>query len=180
MKTIDNSDNRQLKQKGMAIIMALVFLLILTVLGITATNSSILSEKMSQNMKDMTGAFQAAESALGDGEDWLHDQGSIPSAVSSCTSSPCNVWALNSLSTPYLQTSSWWLSNARSYSASIPNAAAQPMYIIELYSFVPYDLSPNTLATGRGYYYYRVTARGMGSTNSAVANVQSIYATQYN
>lgn len=168
-------------QQGMALIMAIVFLVILTVLGITAMNSSVLSEKMTQNMKDMTGAFQAAESALGDGEMWLGNSTSVPLPVSTCTSPPCRVWTLNSLgSTLNQQTTTWWQSNAQTYSALIPNAAIQPMYIIELFNFVPYDLSPNSLATGKGYYYYRVTARGIGSTQNAVANVQSIYATKFN
>jgi type IV pilus assembly protein PilX len=178
MKTVKRIHSNQ---QGMALVMAIVFLLILTVLGIAAMNSSVFSEKMTQNMKDMTGAFQAAESALGDGEKWLGNSTSVPLPVSTCTSPPCSVWTLNSLgSTLSQQTTTWWQSNAQAYSASIPNAAIQPMYIIELFNFVPYDLSPNSLATGKGYYYYRVTARGIGSTPNAVANVQSIYATKFN
>ena len=50
----------------------------------------------------------------------------------------------------------------------------------ELFGFVPYDLSPSALASGRGYYFYQITARGFGTTNASVANVQSIFAAQFN
>lgn len=177
MRTLNIINN---KQNGMALLMALIFLLVLTVLGITVTSSTILSEKMSQNMRDMTSAFEAAESALGDGESWANNLNTIPTAVSTCSSAPCSVWQLNVLSTPSAQPMSWWQSNGRAYSTTIPGLASQPRYIVELFSFVPYDLSPNSLASGRGYYYYRITAKGVGTTNSAVASVQSIYATQFN
>lgn len=169
--------HNQSNQHGMAIIMALVFLLVLTVLGITATNTTILTEKMSQNMRDMTSAFQAGESALGDGEGWLENQTAVPST---CSAAPCNVWMVNTPGSSYQQPTSWWQTNGRAFSTTIPGLAVQPRYIIEQYSFVPYDLSPNTLATGKGYFYYRVTARGIGGTTNAIANVQSIYVMRYN
>lgn len=166
--------------QGIALISAIIFLLILTVLGITGVNSTILTEKMSQNMRDMTTSFEAAESALGDGEQWIQAQIAPPAAVTTCTAPPCAVWQLNVLTTPYKQAASWWQSNAHPLSTTILGLAQQPMYLIELYSFVPYDLSPNSAASGRGYYYYRITARGVGDTVSATTNVQSIYAVQYN
>lgn len=173
--------NKSVKQKGMAIVMAMVFLLILTVLGITATNSTILTEKMSENMRDMTSAFEAAETALGDGEAQVQAMATAPTVVTSCTASPCNVvWQLNTLPNLATQSNSWWQANARSYSSSVVNVAQQPMYIIELYSFVPYDLSPGSASAGRGSYYFRVTARGIGLTSNTVVNVQSIYSTQIN
>jgi len=44
--------------------MALVILLILTILGITAMSTSSLEQKMAGNIQDMTRAFQAAESGV--------------------------------------------------------------------------------------------------------------------
>lgn len=173
------STNHQ--QAGMAIVMAMVFLLVLTVLGITATNSSILSEKMNENMRDMTSAFEAAEMALGTGETQIQAMATAPNIITSCTASPCNaVWQLNTLPNLATQTNTWWQTNGQAYSATVANVAQQPTFIIELYSFTPYDLSPNSTASGVGVYYFRVTARGVGLTNNAVATVQSIYSTQIN
>lgn len=169
------------KQKGIAIVMALVFLLVLTILGITSTNSTILTEKMSQNMRDSTTAFEAAETALGDGEAKIQSLAVAPSTVTSCGVSPCNVvWQLNTLPNLITKSNSWWQANGQTFSSSVANVAQQPMYIIELYSYIPYDLSPTTAANGQGSYYFRITARGVGSTSNTVINVQSIYSTQIN
>jgi Tfp pilus assembly protein PilX len=51
------------KQKGAALFTALIFLLILTLIGVTALRNSGLSEKMSANSQIAQMAFQAAESA---------------------------------------------------------------------------------------------------------------------
>ena len=44
--------------------MALVILLILTILGVTAMSTSSLEQKMAGNIQDLTRAFQAAESGV--------------------------------------------------------------------------------------------------------------------
>lgn len=51
-------------ERGMALVMALVILVILTILGITAMSTSSLQEKMAGNVQEQTRAFQAAESGL--------------------------------------------------------------------------------------------------------------------
>lgn len=53
-----------LPQRGAALVMALVILLILTILGITAIGTSSLEEKMAGNIQETTRAFEAAESGL--------------------------------------------------------------------------------------------------------------------
>ena len=169
-----------LKQDGMVIIVGLIFLMILTLIGVSAMNSTALSEKLTQNLRDSTAAFEAAEASMTDGEAWLQGQVVAPTAVTTCTSSPCNVWASNTLGTIYTQPTSWWQSNARSFSGTLYGVATQPRYLIEFHSFVPYELSPESLGKGQGYYYYRVNARGTGATSNAQVNLQSIYVTQYN
>jgi type IV pilus assembly protein PilX len=51
-------------QQGAALVMALVILLILTILGVTAMSTSSLEQKMAGNIQDLTRAFQAAESGV--------------------------------------------------------------------------------------------------------------------
>jgi len=51
-------------QRGTALIMSMVILMILTILGITAMGTASLEEKMSGNTQEATRAFQAAESGL--------------------------------------------------------------------------------------------------------------------
>lgn len=168
------------KQNGMVIILGIIFLLILTILGITAMSSTVVTEKMSQNLREVTTAFGASESALSDGEQWIQNQTSPPSPVATCSTPPCNVWQLDAAGTVYQNTSSWWQSQARPFSTTIGNVSSQPRFVIEQFRFVPYDLSPNSLSTGRGYYYYRVSSRGVGATTNSLILLQSIYAVQYN
>ena len=52
------------KQKGAALFTALIFLLILTLIGVTAMRDSGLSERMSANSQVSQMAFMAAESAI--------------------------------------------------------------------------------------------------------------------
>ncbi|MGA9031455.1 MAG: PilX N-terminal domain-containing pilus assembly protein [Sulfuricaulis sp.] len=52
------------RQRGTALIMSLVILMILTILGITAMSTASLEEKMSGNTQEGTRAFEVAESGL--------------------------------------------------------------------------------------------------------------------
>ncbi len=53
-----------MKQRGAALIVSMLFLLIMTVLGISAMNTNILEEKMVTNSRFQNLAFQAADSCL--------------------------------------------------------------------------------------------------------------------
>ena len=63
------------KQSGVILVTALLFLLVLTVLGISAITNTALEEKMAGNLADRNMAFQAAESGLRDGAEWLRSVG---------------------------------------------------------------------------------------------------------
>jgi len=55
-------------QHGAALITGLIFLVILTLLGITAMRTSTLEERIAGNTRDRNVAFQAGDTALRDGE----------------------------------------------------------------------------------------------------------------
>jgi type IV pilus assembly protein PilX len=54
------------RQDGAVLIVALLFLVILTMLGVTAMSGTTMEERMSGNSRDMNVALQAAEAALRD------------------------------------------------------------------------------------------------------------------
>lgn len=54
------------RQRGAALVMSMMILMILTILGISAMGTASLEEKMSGNTQEATRAFQAAESGLVD------------------------------------------------------------------------------------------------------------------
>lgn len=168
------------QQNGAILVSGLIFLLILTIIGVSSMQSVSLTEKMTSNLRDTHLAFQATESALADGERWIHAQQAQPTAVESCGSPPCQLWGSDILGTVYSKNESWWQSNATNYSSSLYGLSAQPQYVIEEYTFVPFELSPDAQSKGHGYHYYKVTARGKGKQSTSSTILESIYSTQYN
>lgn len=63
--------SRRRGERGSALAIALVFLLVLTLLGLSAMRGSNLQERMAGNLRDRNMAFQSAEAALRAGEAWL-------------------------------------------------------------------------------------------------------------
>ena len=72
-------------QRGTALVMTLVILLLLTMLGITAINTSTLEERMAGNTKDQNLSFQAAETALRAAEAWV----TSTTTAAACARSGC-------------------------------------------------------------------------------------------
>jgi len=73
----------KISETGAALFVSLVFLLIMTIVGLAGMQNTSLQEKMAGHLRDSDLAFQAAESALKAGEAVL-SSGNIPTFV--CTS----------------------------------------------------------------------------------------------
>lgn len=177
------------RQKGFVLVMALVFLALLTIIGVTAMGTTSLEEKMAGNMKDRNLAFQAAESALLAAERWYEVQTTKPVFpdtanglyVTDSTSAVTNWDAVN-----------WSSANVVTYpctptltsgcGSGVDKVNTQPKYIIEDLGELPEEkgsiVSP-TDYKGKGSTIARITARGTGGTDAAVSMVQSTYARQF-
>jgi type IV pilus assembly protein PilX len=59
------------QQKGAVLIVSIIVLLVLTLISVTAMQTTSLEEKMAGNMRNKNLAFQAAEAALRAGEGYL-------------------------------------------------------------------------------------------------------------
>src|SRR5476649_2574207 len=95
------SSRLQTAQRGAVLIMALMFLTLLTLLGVSAMTNSTSEEKMARATRDYNTAFQAAEAAMRDAENDL-TVGSRPIPLSdpswwsapapgTCASAACKV-----------------------------------------------------------------------------------------
>ncbi|PKM43217.1 MAG: pilus assembly protein PilX [Gammaproteobacteria bacterium HGW-Gammaproteobacteria-1] len=69
-------------QRGAVLIVALIFLLLLTLIGTAAMRTTTLQERMAGNTRDLNLSFQAAEAALRAGENWLEIAANATSAQS--------------------------------------------------------------------------------------------------
>lgn len=162
---------RQRHQRGTALIISLVFLLLLTILGVTAVSTSTLQEKMAGNMKDQNMAFQAAETGLRGGEAAilaLVSTGDKPVPDSTGSGGVFTPSVINMLN------SSWRSANATLY-GSFSLLYEAPRYAVEFAGVetISYDIGgskpPDTIT------YYRIWSHGYGGTQTAESVLQSTY-----
>ena len=59
------------QQQGAALVVALIMLILMTLVGVTAMQVTTVQQKMVANNRDLNSAFQAAEIALRRGEDYI-------------------------------------------------------------------------------------------------------------
>lgn len=174
-------------QKGLALPVALVFLLVMTILGLALVNGSVMQEMMLGNSKDSKLAFQAAETALRDAEqDIAQNIIATTSFVQACTSGLCT--PPSSWSTPKSASIStlidWTNSgNTRSYGAytgasALPDVASQPLYVIEKLSGVSVPAGESVgigVKPPAGGTAYRITVYATGARPETHVALESIY-----
>ncbi|MDQ8024373.1 MAG: PilX N-terminal domain-containing pilus assembly protein [Moraxellaceae bacterium] len=76
-------------QRGIALLVVLILLLIMTLLGLASLRGTLLEERMSGNLFDRSLAFQAAETALRQGEAIAANPATVIPSGSTCASGVC-------------------------------------------------------------------------------------------
>ncbi|NMG03323.1 pilus assembly protein PilX [Azoarcus taiwanensis] len=146
-------------QRGTVLIVALIVLLLLTMLGLSSMRSTTLEERMAGNLRDQNLSFQAAESALREGEDFarllanrvlLSGATDLASPATWNGNNPTGTYDINTGLNPPL--------------------AANPVYHVGPPGFVRIGVG-----AGEPQYYciYRVTARGVGLVDTTTTILQS-------
>ena len=164
------------KQKGAVLATSLIFLVILTVLAISGTKTSLLEEKMSANIKDKNLAFQAAETALRSGENWMNSESFVP------IQDDLRVYALNANN---VSNKNWWWPNNNDtdeenngIASNMPLVSKNPRYIIEEHNFIRDSLTLGH-SVPSGQYVHRVTAYAVGGTDNTSSVLQSSFLKRY-
>lgn len=167
-------------EHGTALIFALVMLLLLTILGITAVTTSSLQEKMAGNMRDQYMAQQAGDSILYDGEAFVANQQTKPTPAcppvapeliwdSACL--PTNVGAASS-NWWLTATDTWWSSNGNTSAVTTNYVLQEPRYVVERIQKVALDPS----AGKKVYrYYFRTTGWSVGASDYSRGLFQDIF-----
>ncbi|MDQ2964084.1 MAG: PilX N-terminal domain-containing pilus assembly protein [Pseudomonadota bacterium] len=172
----------------MSLFPALMFLLVLSVLGISVLNSTLLQEKMAGNTKDTNVAFQAAEAGLRDAEaDIALNITSGTVFTSSCTNGLCtppSTWP-TPLSTDISKAIDWTSSaNTRTYGSrtsapALADVAAPPLYVIEKLSSLPVgpggSVGIGVTAPNSGGIAYRLTVLATGARSETRIILQSTF-----
>lgn len=176
------------KQTGAALIIAMIMLLILTILGVAVMESSVIEERMAGNFMDRNRAFQAAEIALRDAEEWIASQTSPPIAGVGVVDSIGGV--INNVDSWWLDDDvaawSWWESNAIAIDSDSDTSASGvnapeglnelPRYVIEEYNAVcdtVVDVNSRDCIL-----VYRVTAMAISGRNTTVM-LQSLFSKRF-
>jgi type IV pilus assembly protein PilX len=175
------------RQRGISLVVVLLFLVIMMGLGTTAIRTATIEEKLSGNERDQQIAFEAAEAALRDGERYVRASLSSSSGFSFACS--------NGLCVPSSTATAAW--NAVDWSGTIPRAygsvtglgtypdttvSRAPRFIVELLPNMA-PSSGNSLGLGSRDQFgvgtpYRITAVGWGRRASTQVMLQSVYVKQ--
>jgi len=155
-------------QRGISLLVVLVLLLIMTLLGLAILRGTMLEERMAGNMFERSLAFQAAESALREGE-------LVASAAPVAPSAGCN--AAGVCSEPDVAATERWLDasfagwvNAPALAGAAP-APPQGSYFVEYMGLSPtwpgcdrqVPMAPLCMSPS-----YRVTARSTAADRATV------------
>ena len=173
-------------QTGVVLFVCLVMLLLLTLLGVSSIQTTSLEQVMARNAVDSNLAFQASESALRDGEDFV--EGLV--SGNAFDAAGANASGLYDDAGPgsnpnWLNLNWGGATGFRSADTIITGVANQPRYIVERVTVVVPQtdtLNLDNIGQDAGLgrtQIFRVTARGEGGTANARAMVQSTYGKRF-
>ncbi len=173
-------------QQGVALVVALILLVVITLVGLAAVSGTIMQNKMASNQYDRQIAFQSAESTLREASGWLADNPDDP-AIRDCTTddNPC-------LTDPFTDPNK--VADAvRTATAVNSLATSSPQYVVEKVAVGGggagtgcssanakqrgADINGACLDTVEPASYYRITARSGDPTNvgsRAIVTLQSV------
>ncbi len=171
--------NRQ-HNTGVALFISLVLLLVLTILGVSAVQTTSLEARMARNEHDTLLAFQAAESALRDAEVMIE---ALASTTDFSNTGTAGLWSVAPLGDP----NRWEIANvfesaqALDATSTVSGVARVPSFIIEQAATVLRDENAYALddpysgsATDR-IEVFRITAVGVGGSLTSRVTLQATY-----
>lgn len=173
-------------ERGVALVVALILLLVTTILGLASIRSTSLQERMSANMYDRSLALQRAESALRAAEAAVTKDWSIANLGGvDCSAAAATLCPIIPAST-FTSSDTNWTSVAQSFDVNDSRTPGVPQYHIQFMgtgsSDSDLDLEANADYGNYGSAYppdnvafYRITAR---SSNPGTAGDQSIVVLQ--
>lgn len=169
-------------QRGIALFLSLVILMLLTIAGVAAVQTTQLQARMARNAHDNLIALQAAELALREGERLLMT--SRPDAARYTPAGTDGLWRPADFgAAPVWRAEGVWVDGGSGSrrAAPVAGASAAPRYLIEWLTTLtgpdnPHLLEQSTAASVPRTAIFRITARGFGATRHARAQLQSTFA----
>ena len=157
-------------QSGMAMVIGLILLVVMTLLAVTAMRSTMMQERMAGGMRDHGRALEAAEAALREGERMLN-QAAAPTfpgdGLYDAGDDDIPVWedvdaGLDS-------------SGALEYSPDMDDLARDPQFFIERISGIMPAPGSSLEAGASDGTLYRIRARGFGAREETVVVLEGFF-----
>lgn len=178
MNTITTPSQGYKKQHGAVLVVSLMILLVMTLLGLSSMQGTILEEKMSGNMRDRNLALQSAEVAMRDGETFIDNI-----VNTSKFDDTGGLYAMATSDPNYFSANTW--ASARTYSGTMPAVKTQPHYVVKYVG----DISGAGGSINIGGYSdkpvggdvttFRITSRGTGGRDTTQVFLQTHYGKRF-
>ncbi|RLA45093.1 MAG: hypothetical protein DRR42_19740 [Gammaproteobacteria bacterium] len=175
------------KERGAVLVISLIFLLVMTLIGLTGMKTSVLEEKMAGNSRNQDLAFQAAETSLHGAEQYLE---AIVTASDFGEDVAANGLVSEASDDPdYLDPSIWVDASSVEYSSGSSGLSvigSAPRFIIKLVGESEDDENTGLNIGGYGenlpgaqITIFRVTSRGTGGTDNARVTLQTYFGKRF-
>jgi type IV pilus assembly protein PilX len=177
------------RQRGAALLVGLVFLVLVSLIAVTALGSTVLQERMTGGQRNESLAFNGSESALRGAERALWDR----YVETNGTGVPSGTVEAEAASARSFRDASGWVASGEAYAEIDYDKLAKkagggrldrdPRYVIENLSAG--SASAGSIESHTGNYgegslgvvtYFRVTARSTGGDARVVRAAESVYA----
>lgn len=178
-----------IRERGAALMVSLILLLILTLLGLSSVQNTTLQERMAGNYRSSVVAFEAAESALREGETGVDGYLLRPTPSTSGKVKPKDAPDPDASTTgPWWKEADagWWTTNGEEYSGTLKfldvttgGELEKPRYVVEELGLVKDSLNVGQSQDETGRWFYQVTARARGVNENTVSLLRSTYARRY-
>lgn len=162
------------RQAGVALVVALILLVIMTLVGLSALRTVTLEERMTAQTFDRSLSFQAAEAALREAEILVETTVPTPAALAACVAGVCGAPAANATMRWADATFTGWQNATVVANGPI---SITPQYIVE-YLGNTFPCQPGTPSAGTDCKRYRITARSNAGNDRAAVTLQSIFAAE--
>jgi len=171
--------SKHTQQQGFTLFLSMIFLVILTIIGLTSMQGTRTEMAMAGNLRESDISFQSAETGLIAAETFAQN------ATSKTNFNDSNgLVASTTLDPDYYDAASW--SGVQTANTSLSNVYAQPNFIIKYLG----DRAQHEVAAvniggygsaqpGKVVSNFRVTTRGYGQTQYAVTMLQSYYGKEF-
>lgn len=183
------------RQRGAALVISLLLLLVMTLLGLGASQSTRLQERMAGNQRDQELALQAAEAALRYAESHVSGERAGGGAVVNCSTpggATCKSYDLRTLVDADTnlaldlanQSDEWWEQWGRKLGSDpddgnveleIAGVASAPESVVEFLGERRDSLSQGGSNFNVKRDFFTVTSRSTGQTENARTVIQSTY-----